>query len=349
MKIEFKNQLITALLSSPIVYIPHSHFAFVDEVLHEIIHPLNGHRSILDIDDNSILRDYQKDGVKWLYTIYKCGFGGILADEMGLGKSLQTITLIKQILREKKDAKIIIVVPTSLMYNWQKEFEKFAPSLKFVVVAENKNKRKEILKNRDNYNIFITSYGLIRNDNDEYEKIDFELCVVDEAQNIKNSLAEMTREVKKIKASCKIALTGTPVENNVCELWSIFDFIMPGYLNSIIKFREKYNIKDVDEEGMKILKNLNYQISPFILRRKKKDVIESLPDKIEKNIYIELPDKQKKLYLKVLKDTRKEIDNVIEEEGFAKARMKILQLLMKLRQILVRWMSMLSAKSVERI
>lgn len=288
-----------------------------------------------DIDDNSILRDYQKDGVKWLYTIYKCGFGGILADEMGLGKSLQTITLIKQILREKKDAKIIIVVPTSLMYNWQKEFEKFAPSLKFVVVAENKNKRKEILKNRDNYNIFITSYGLIRNDNDEYEKIDFELCVVDEAQNIKNSLAEMTREVKKIKASCKIALTGTPVENNVCELWSIFDFIMPGYLNSIIKFREKYNIKDVDEEGMKILKNLNYQISPFILRRKKKDVIESLPDKIEKNIYIELPDKQKKLYLKVLKDTRKEIDNVIEEEGFAKARMKILQLLMKLRQICI--------------
>ena len=204
-----------------------------------------------------------------------------------------------------------------------------------MVVAENKNKRKEILKNRDNYNIFITSYGLIRNDNDEYEKIDFELCVVDEAQNIKNSLAEMTREVKKIKASCKIALTGTPVENNVCELWSIFDFIMPGYLNSIIKFREIYNIKDVDEEGMKILKNLNYQISPFILRRKKKDVIESLPDKIEKNIYIELPDKQKKLYLKVLKDTRKEIDNVIEEEGFAKARMKILQLLMKLRQICI--------------
>lgn len=288
-----------------------------------------------DNDDNNILRDYQKEGVKWLYTIYKCGFGGILADEMGLGKSLQTIILIKQILKENKDAKIIIVVPTSLMYNWQKEFEKFAPFLKFVVVAENKNKRKEIFKNKDNYNIFITSYGLIRNDNDEYEKLDFELCVVDEAQNIKNYLAEMTREIKKIKANCKIALTGTPVENNVCELWSIFDFIMPGYLNSIIKFKEKYNIKDVDEDSIKILKNLNYQISPFILRRKKKDVIESLPDKIEKNIYIELPDKQKKLYLKVLKDTRKEIDSVIEEEGFAKARMKILQLLMKLRQICI--------------
>ena len=182
-----------------------------------------------DEADEKILRDYQKEGVRWLNTIYKCDLGGILADEMGLGKSLQTIIFIKQILKEKQDAKIIIVVPTSLVYNWEREFQKFAPNLKYVTVADTVAKRKEVFAKKDEYNIFITSYGLIRNDKDEYEDMNFELCVVDEAQNIKNYQATMTREIKKIKAKCKIALTGTPVENNVTELWSIFDFIMPGY------------------------------------------------------------------------------------------------------------------------
>ena len=288
-----------------------------------------------DKNDEKILRDYQKDGVKWLNTIYKCDLGGILADEMGLGKSIQTIMFIKEVLKEKENAKIIIVVPTSLIYNWQKEFEKFAPNLKYVVVADNKQKRKEIFEKKDDYNIFITSYGLIRNDKDEYENVDFELCIVDEAQNIKNYQAEMTKEIKKIKAKCKIALTGTPLENNVTELWSIFDFIMPGYLNSVIKFREKYNVKDVDEEGLKLLESLNHQIKPFILRRKKQDVVKSLPKKIENKIYIELPEKQKMLYMKVLNDTKKEMDEMISEGGFQKSRMKILQLLTKLRQICI--------------
>lgn len=288
-----------------------------------------------DKNDNQTLRDYQKVGVKWLTTLYKCDCGGILADEMGLGKSIQAISFIKQILKEKNDAKILIVAPTSLIYNWQKEFEKFGSDLKFVVVAESKSKRKEILKHQDDYNIFITTYGLIRNDNDEYENVDFELCIIDEAQSIKNYQANMTKEIKKIKAKCKIALTGTPVENNVTELWSIFDFIMPGYLNSIMKFREKYNIKDVDEESIKLLKNLNYQISPFILRRKKSEVAKSLPKKLENNIYVELPKKQKMLYMKVLRDTKEEMDSIIATEGFSKSRMKVLQLLMKLRQICI--------------
>lgn len=288
-----------------------------------------------DKKDEKILRDYQKDGVKWLNTIYKCDLGGILADEMGLGKSIQTIMFIKEVLNNKPESKVIIVVPTSLIYNWQKEFEKFAPTLKYVVVADNKQKRKEIFDQKDNYNIFITSYGLIKNDKDEYENVDFELCIVDEAQNIKNYQAEMTKEIKKIKAKCKIALTGTPLENNVTELWSIFDFIMPGYLNSVIKFREKYNVKDVDEEALEVLKGLNYQIKPFILRRKKSDVIKSLPKKIENKIYIDLPEKQKMLYMKVLNDTKKEMDEMINDGGFQKSRMKILQLLTKLRQICI--------------
>ena len=289
----------------------------------------------LDDKENKILRDYQKDGIKWLYTLYKCDFGGILADEMGLGKSIQTIMFIKQILNTKKNAKIIIVVPTSLIYNWQKEFEKFAPELNYVTVADNKLKRKEVFDNFDKYNIFITSYGLIRNDKDEYENVDFELCVVDEAQNIKNYQAEMTKEIKKIKAKCKIALTGTPLENNITELWSIFDFIMPGYLNNINKFKERYNIKDVTKEDLEILKDLNLSIKPFILRRKKEDVVKSLPEKIENKVYIDLPNKQKMLYLKVLNDTKKEMDEMIESEGFMKSKVKILQLLTKLRQICI--------------
>lgn len=286
-------------------------------------------------EDDKILRDYQKDGVKWLYTLYKCDLGGILADEMGLGKSLQTICMIKEVLKEKSTAKIMIVCPTSLVYNWKKEFDKFASDLKYTVVVESKEKRKEIMKDFDNYNIFITTYGLVRNDNDEYENKFFDLCIIDEAQAIKNYQAGMTKEIKKIKAQTKFALTGTPLENSVLELWSIFDFIMPGYLNSIKTFRELYGVSDVDNDSLGKLKNLNLQINPFILRRKKQDVLKSLPDKIENNIYLELPDVQKKLYLKVLKESEKEINELIETEGFKKARFKILQLLTKLRQICI--------------
>lgn len=285
--------------------------------------------------DSSILRDYQKDGVRWLYTLYKCDLGGILADEMGLGKSLQTICFIKQVLHEKPDSKIIIVCPTSLVYNWKKEFDKFGSELKYVTVFDNKKKRLEIINDFDKYNIFITSYGLIRNDNDEYENKDFEVCIIDEAQAIKNYQAGMTREIKKIKARTKIALTGTPLENSVLELWSIFDFIMPGYLGSIYKFREKYGIHDVDSGSLDKLTNLNYQIHPFVLRRKKVDVISDLPDKIENNIYLDLPVSQKKLYLSVLKQSEREFQQILSEQGISKARFKILQLLMKLRQVCV--------------
>ena len=289
---------------------------------------------VFDKNDD-ILRDYQKEGVKWLYTIYKCGFGGILADEMGLGKSIQTISFIRKIIKENTNAKIMIVSPTSLVYNWEKEFNKFGSDLKYIVVMDNKNKRKEILSNKDNYNIFITTYGLIRNDNDEYENIDFEVCIIDEAQTIKNYQSNMTREVKKIKSKCKIALTGTPLENNVIELWSIFDFIMPGYLNNLPKFKDKYNIKDITNDELKVLKDLNYLITPFILRRKKIDVLKSLPDKIVSEVYVELPDKQKLLYLKELEDTKEELDNVIKIDGFNKSRIKVLQLLTRLRQLCI--------------
>ena len=285
--------------------------------------------------DKDTLRDYQEIGVKWLYNIYKCGFGGILADEMGLGKSIQLICFIKEIIKEKKDAKILIVAPTSLVYNWKNEFDKFGSEISYKVFAETRSTRKHDLENISKINVLITTYGLARQDKEEYEKIDFELIAIDEAQNIKNANAQMTKVIKSLHANTKVALTGTPLENSVMELWSIFDFIMPGYLANFLNFQRKYHIKDVDEKNLEQLNSLNKQIAPFILRRKKKDVIKELPDKIENNIFIDLNETQKKLYAAQLEKTKKEIDEVIAEEGFERANFKILQLLMKLRQLCI--------------
>lgn len=285
--------------------------------------------------DNETLRDYQLTGVKWLYNIYKCGFGGILADEMGLGKSLQLICFIKEILKEKNDARILIIAPTSLIYNWKNEFDKFGSELNYKVFAENKEKRKYELEHLENTSILITTYGLIRQDQELYENMNFELIAIDEAQNIKNVNAGMTKVIKELKGNTKIALTGTPLENSVLELWSIFDFIMPGYLTNITNFSRKYNIKDVTDDNIKELNNLNTQIKPFILRRKKKDVVKELPDKIENNIYIDLSKEQKKIYIAELEKTRKELDEIIQTEGFQKGSFKILTLLGRLRQVCI--------------
>ena len=305
-----------------------------DELINNFVSYKNKNIS-LSKKDKTILRDYQVMGVKWLYNIYKCGFGGILADEMGLGKSVQLIYFIKEIFKEKKDAKILIVAPTSLIYNWKSEFDKFGSELKYKVFAENRSKRTEELEHLENVNILITTYGLIRQDREKYLNINFELIAIDEAQNIKNSNASMTKVIKELKSNAKVALTGTPLENSVLELWSIFDFIMPGYLANQLTFSRKYNIKDVEEDNLKQLSTLNKQIKPFILRRKKKDVVKELPDKIENTIYIDLNKEQKKLYVAQLEKTKKELDEIIAEEGFKKGNFKILQLLGRLRQLCI--------------
>ena len=253
---------------------------------------------------------------------------------MGLGKSIQLIYLTKLIIKENPKAKILIVAPTSLIYNWQKEFDKFGSELKYKVFAENKSQRLNDLENTDDINIMITSYGLIRNDLEKYKKISFELIAIDEAQNIKNPNTGISKAVKSLNANVKFALTGTPIENSLLELWSIFDFIMPGYLASRDKFNSLYSVKDIEEETDN-LKRLNTQISYFILRRKKKDVVKDLPDKLENNIYIDLGKNQKKVYAAEVQKTKEELDELIQTEGWTKARFKILQLLTKLRQICI--------------
>ena len=289
----------------------------------------------LDKKDEKILRDYQKIGVKWLYNLKKCDLGGILADEMGLGKSLQTICFIKQLLKEDKASKILIVTPTSLCYNWEKELLKFAPEIKYHVFTENRSYRHELLEKLEP-NIYITSYGLVREDLELYKTKKFKVCIIDEAQNIKNPTAGITKAVKSIDAENKIALTGTPLENSLTELWSIFDFIMPGFLGNQLSFNQKYNVKNLDDDDdLNKINNLNKQISPFILRRKKKDVVKDLPEKIENNIYIDLSKEQKEIYAGLALKTKEEFEQIVNSEGFSSARFKILELLTRLRQVCI--------------
>lgn len=291
--------------------------------------------SNLSLEDTSILRDYQLTGVKWLYNLAKTGFGGILADEMGLGKTIQVIYYIKQMLKDNPTSKFLIVVPTSLAYNWEHEFDSFASQIKKAICIGLKEKRKHILKDLNKINVIITTYGLLREDEEIYENLNFNTMIIDEAQNIKNNHAGITKVVKSIKAETKFALTGTPLENSILELWSIFDFIMPGYLANLTKFQSKYKIKDFDEDSEILIKGLSKQINPFILRRKKSDVVKELPEKLINDIYIDLKDEQKKLYVAELNRVKEEMDKIIKEEGMNKARFLILQLLTKLRQICI--------------
>ena len=271
--------------------------------------------------DNVQLRDYQKIGVKWLYTLYKTHLGGILADEMGLGKTYEAICFIKEVLNNNINSKILIITPTSLIYNWEKEFNKFAPDKKYLVIYDNKKKRKSLYDCYDSYNIFITSYGLVRNDNEYYLDKKFAVCLIDEAQTIKNYYTLLSSKIKNIKAQTKIALTGTPLENSILDLWNIFDFILPGYLGNLEDFLKRYhNLENLDE--------LKCLIEPFILRRTKKDVIKDLPDKIEKNIYLDLSDTTKALYLKTLNNAKKELNA-------HSSKFEILALLVRLRQICI--------------
>lgn len=282
----------------------------------------------------STLRDYQITGVKWLYNLDKCSFGGILADEMGLGKTIQLIYYIKQMLKEDKTYKFLIVVPTSLLYNWEYEFTKFASDIPIKIVNGIKTKRQDLIEN-SNKNVFITTYGLLREDIEYYKKMNYHAIILDEAQSIKNPGAGITKACKSINSDVKFALTGTPLENSAIELWSIFDYIMPGYLSKYDNFSSKYKVKEFNEDTNNLLNNLSKQISPFILRRKKKDVIKELPDKIENNIYIDLDPEQKKIYVAELEKVKEAINEAMESGGMSKVRFMILPLLTKLRQICI--------------
>lgn len=280
-----------------------------------------------------ILRDYQVVGFKWLKTLSNYSMGGILADDMGLGKTIQILALLISEKSEKGSKPSLVVAPTSLLYNWLSEVEKFVPQLKVLVISGAKEERDQNIEKLSQYDLIVTSYPLIRRDIDLYQKYEFRYCILDEAQHIKNPTSRNAISVKKIQAENCFALTGTPIENSLTELWSIFDFIMPGFLLSYGKFTKKYEKPIIRENNQEVLIQLKKQISPFILRRLKKDVLKELPEKIETIMTVDLTREQKLVYLSYLNQIKGEIDQEIKDKGFHKSHMKILAGLTRLRQI----------------
>ncbi|WP_394861350.1 DEAD/DEAH box helicase [Clostridium perfringens] len=298
-------------------------------------------RKLLPKALNAELRPYQKEGFKWINEITDLGFGGVLADDMGLGKTLQIIAF----LLSQKKSKSIVVVPTSVIYNWMDEFEKFAPSIRVGLVHGSKSKRDKVLrdfkrglgikieeenlkeKSYEKYDVLLTTYGTLKNDEKAYENLSFDYCIIDEAQNIKNPSAQATLSVKNIKSRCNIALTGTPIENNLMELWSIFDFVMPGYLFTKERFRERFIL---DESNLSELKSL---ITPFILRRLKEDVLSELPEKLEKKYLVEMKGKQKQLYSFYVKAIKNQLNENKSSEKSGRDKINLFAYLTKLREI----------------
>lgn len=278
------------------------------------------------------LREYQKTGFKWLKSLAHYGLGGILADDMGLGKTLQVLTFILSE-KDSRRAPSLVIAPTSLVYNWQEEVWKFAPSLKAVIISGQPNERMEQLKAIDDADLVITSYGLIKRDIDFYQQRHFAYCFLDEAQHIKNPNTLNAKSVKKIKANSYFALTGTPIENSLTELWSIFDFLLPGYLRSHKVFTSRFEMPIVKQGDQKALQELGRHIKPFILRRMKKAVLKELPEKIESKMINEMTDSQSKLYAAWLLRAKQEFETAVSANGFEKSQIKILSLLTRLRQI----------------
>lgn len=304
----------------------------VKELILKINDPIDLEVKIPSIVDG-VLRDYQEVGFKWLQALSDYGFGGILADDMGLGKTLQVLAHIqsqKEILGSKPT---IIVAPYSLLYNWETEVNKFTPGLKTKVICGAKLNRKEIINTIADEDIIITSYPLIRKDIELYEDISFRSCILDEAQHIKNHNSKTAKSVKQITSDTRFALTGTPIENSLAELWSIFDFLMPGYLHGYTKFRRELERPIVAKQDVEASKKLEKYIRPFIIRRLKTDVLEELPEKIESNIFVELTQEQKQVYTTYLEQAKSEIDEEISNNGFNNSRIKILAVLTRLRQI----------------
>ena len=284
----------------------------------------------------AVLREYQRDGFYWIKTLKENGFGGILADDMGLGKTLQILAFL---LSEKEQGKVgdelrtLIVAPASLVYNWKKEVERFTPQLSVCVMAGTAHERKELIKNQtSNVDVWITSYDLLKRDIELYQDIVFANEIIDEAQYIKNQTTHAAKSVRLVNSSFRMALTGTPMENRLSELWSIFDYLMPGFLYGYTRFRSEIEtliVSDKDEDAMTRLRAM---IHPFILRRLKKDVLKELPEKQEEIVTVALSGEQKKLYQAHSQRLKMFLEDQ-NDEDFAQNKLQILAELTKLRQL----------------
>ncbi len=283
-----------------------------------------------------ILRPYQVLGFKWLKNLDRYKFGGILADDMGLGKTIQMISILLDYVQKNDNRRASIVIsPSSLSLNWKNEIEKFAPSLKIKVVRGTANERKNIIENVDKYDLIITSYDLLKRDIEVYTEKDYQFryIIADEAQYLKNNNTKNAKAIKQLKSDTRYALTGTPIENSLAELWSIFDFIMPGYLFGYREFKSEYEVAIVKEEDKDVMAKLKMLIEPFILRRTKKEVLTELPEKTITVLNNEMEEEQKNIYLSYLVQAKQELQEEIDINGYERSQIKILAALTRLRQI----------------
>lgn len=279
------------------------------------------------------LREYQKTGYYWLNFLYEIGFNGILADDMGLGKTIQTLTLLQNIKNTKKSGPFLIVVPTSLVFNWKSEIEKFSPNIKSCVYHGFKRKKKDFEELYKNNDLIITTYGVLRNDLEIFSKNKFEYIVLDEAHIIKNPQSISAKSVFALNAKSKLVISGTPIQNNLTELWSLFNFLNPGYLGSYESFKENFVNPIENAKDTEINASLKKLINPFLLRRTKKIISDELPEKTEIVLKETFSDKEREIYDNWKEYYKNEIKNTINEKGIGGSKIKILEGLMKLRQI----------------
>ena len=278
----------------------------------------------------NVMRSYQKDGYRWMRILFEHGFGGILADDMGLGKTVQALSLLKGFKDEGKNMHTLIISPTSLIYNWKAEARKFTPELNAVTISGAAQERAEIIKENENYDILITSYDLLKRDIALYEGIQFDIEIIDEAQFIKNHNTAQAKAVRAVSSKHRLALTGTPIENRLSELWSIFEYLMPGFLFSEMKFKELLSNpieKDGDKEAYDRLRKLT---GPFILRRLKTDVLKDLPEKIEETRVASLEGEQLRLYTA---EVAKAQGMLKKGDEYSEKKIEILAELTRIREI----------------
>ncbi len=276
----------------------------------------------------AVLRPYQETGFQWLCSLAKFGFGGILADDMGLGKTLQVLTF----LAAHPESKALVVCPASLVYNWEEECRRFYPSARVAAVAGPVQARQIQIEERDSYDILITSYDLLKRDIDLYEDKHFDYVIIDEAQYIKNASTQAAKAVKAIACDGRFALTGTPIENRLSELWSIFEFLMPGYLYSYKRFKDELEGPIAEGQDEAARTRLSRLVRPFILRRLKKDVLKELPDKVEEVVYAKMEGEQNSLYQARERQLLMTLSKQTEEE-FKTQKLWVLAELTALRQI----------------
>lgn len=278
------------------------------------------------------LRDYQKEGVKWLSILEDCGFHGILADEMGLGKTVQALAALSaRKITGNANGPSLVVCPTSLLENWRAEADKFTPELKAITITG--TDRAKLFRQIHNFDIAITSYALLRRDSLEYSDIEFDYVILDEAQHIKNPKTANALACKDLKSNHRLVLTGTPMENSPSEIWSLFDFLQSGYLGTQRDFKQTYQAKHDDAKQAQMASRLASIIRPFVLRRTKAEVCAELPNKLEQDMFCEMGDEQRKLYDGLLLASRTYLDE-LHASGlkWSERRMEILSMILRLRQ-----------------